>query len=157
MKTRHINWMALFLLLCACQPSQKPSTEARPPLSDFSWLEGCWTTEDGKTVETWTIADATHGFAVNYSLSEDQVSFFEFSYIDKARGDWAFHAYPRGIGPSTFPIQSLTKNSATFANDAHDYPQSITYTRDGKALQAKISLINGEKPFSWTFLPCPEG
>ena len=40
---------------------------------------------------------------------------------------------------------------ATFENAAHDYPQRITYARDGETLTATISLIDGSKAMRWTY------
>ena len=71
--------------------------------------------------------------------------------------EFAFFAYPRGIGPHQFnalgPVET-TATTAVFVNSEHDYPQRIAYTREGNALLADISLVDGSKVNSWRFAAC---
>ena len=39
----------------------------------------------------------------------------------------------------------------TFVNPGHDYPQRVRYWREGGALKAEISLIDGSNAMQFTF------
>lgn len=151
-----IGGIAAITFMTACQ--DKSPAEVAPTSgvieSEISWLGGCWQTADGATREEWIIADATHAFAVNYTLKEDMLVFHEHARIDKREGKWTFNAYPNGIGPSSFPYEDKGDTHITFVNVLHDYPQVIKYARDGENLKATISKLGGGNPYSWDFVPC---
>lgn len=71
--------------------------------------------------------------------------------LPDAQGRPVFWAWPRGAPRSAFPMVSSTATEIVFANAAHDYPQRIRYWREGAALNAEISLIDGGKPMRWRF------
>ena len=39
----------------------------------------------------------------------------------------------------------------TFTNPAHDYPQRISYRRDGEELVAEVSLLDGSEANRWRY------
>jgi len=65
-----------------------------------------------------------------------------------------FNAYPNGFGPTEFTEESRGKNTITFSNASHDYPQRVTYTRKGSRMTATISLTNGARAVTWEFRKC---
>jgi len=150
--------LLLFLLLASTACGGAPDDEIGTATSStqISWLGGCWQTQDGATVETWVIADDTHAFGSNFSLKDGKVSFFEHMRIEPHESGLAFQAYPAGNGPSGFLQEAIDKNTITFANDEHDYPQRIKYWRTEGILSAKISLMDDTKPFQWNFYPCKD-
>ena len=96
------------------------------------------------------------GYLFGYSLTYDEtgaLSFFEQARIDGG-APAVFNAYPGGFGPSEFTEESRAKNTVTFANSAHDYPQRIVYTRKGSRMSATISLANGARAQTWDFKKC---
>lgn len=121
---------------------------------DLKWMSGCWRTADKSYREVWTKPDS--GYLFGYAITYDEtgaVSFFEQSRID-AGSPAVFNAYPGGFGPSEFTEISRDKNTITFANPAHDYPQRITYTRKGGRMSATIALMNGARSVTWEFKKC---
>ena len=64
------------------------------------------------------------------------------------------NAYPNGEGPSAFPFLKVGKNSVTFANAGHDYPQMITYEYEDGFLIGTISLIDGTSTNKWVYKRC---
>ena len=143
-------------LLSACSESLEPARPvpvAEPPA--FSWLEGCWMTQDGAYREVWQRggSDLLFGFAT--MSHEGEVVFFEQMRIEADTP--AFYAYPAGKGPSPFPLESSGSTEAVFANPNHDYPQRIRYAREGSGLVATISLADGSRPNRWAFTPCGSG
>lgn len=120
----------------------------------LKWMTGCWRTADKSYKEIWSKPEA--GFLFGYALTYDEagaVSFFEQSRIDGG-APAVFNAYPGGFGPSEFTEVSRAKNTVTFENGKHDYPQRITYTRKGSRMSATISLLNGARANTWEFRRC---
>jgi hypothetical protein len=130
------------LALIAASAVMAPAAQADEGLK---WMTGCWQTKDKLYREVWGKPDA--GYLFGYALTLDEtgaVTFFEQSRIDGG-APAVYNAYPGGFGPSEFPEASRGKNTVTFANEAHDYPQRIIYTRKGGKMTAVISLINGAR------------
>lgn len=118
------------------------------------WLEGCWRSVDGATTERWTIAAPDHAFASSVSEAGGETVFFEMLHIQSTAEGTTLNAYPRGVGPTPFREIASDTASITFQNTAHDYPQNITYRREGSALNAVISLADGSNENRWQFTPC---
>lgn len=136
----------LALLLVAASPAAR--------VDDLAWLAGQWISEaDGRwTEESWTAPRG--GVMLGHSRSGrgDALRAFEFLRIAAgADGVPAYIAQPGGRAPVAFALVQRDATSATFENAAHDYPQRITYARDGDTMTATISLIDGSKPMLWTF------
>ena len=58
---------------------------------------------------------------------------------------------PAPLADLVFRLVAREAASATFENAAHDYPQRITYARDGDTLTATISLLDGSKARRWVY------
>lgn len=130
------------------------TVQAESPVpAKLDWLSGCWQSGDGNTREIWSGSEGGYLFGYSVVFRDGQTVFFEQMRIDPAEVP-VFNAYPRGEGPSAFPAISQTATSITFANPAHDYPQKITYARDGEALKALISLIDDSRPNHFDYIPC---
>ena len=137
---------ALGVLLVAASPAAT--------VDDLAWLAGQWVTEaDGRwTEESWTTPRG--GVMLGVSRSGRGDSLREYEFIRIAAGDGgalAYIAQPQGRAPVVFALVRHDGNSATFENAAHDYPQRIAYARDGDALTATISAIDGSKARRWTY------
>lgn len=77
---------------------------------------------------------------------------FEFTRIGPGPdGVLSFDTQPQGRSPIAFPVEVQGPQSISFLNRAHDYPQRIRYWRDGDALVAEISLVDGSRPVRWRF------
>jgi hypothetical protein len=120
----------------------------------LKWMSGCWRTQDQSYKEVWTKPDA--GYLFGYSMTYDEtgaLAYFEQSRIDGG-APAVFNAYPNGFGPTEFTEESRGKNTITFSNASHDYPQRVTYTRKGSRMTATISLTNGARAVTWEFRKC---
>ncbi|MEM1106069.1 MAG: DUF6265 family protein [Pseudomonadota bacterium] len=145
---------ALAASACATPQSQPLPVAGENPMG---WLAGCWRTEDGAFREVWSVDGNKHLFGHNtFRQGSDPgtVVFFEQMRLVETGGTWTFSAYPNGVGPSDFPQTSARPDRAEFTNPAHDFPQRVTYQRDGAALNAEIMTLDGERSQSWTFVPC---
>ncbi|MCI4645370.1 MAG: DUF6265 family protein [Hyphomonadaceae bacterium] len=142
---------------CAAGPTPLPIPDPEEVVEDvlpLAWLEGCWITEDGSYREVWQRGgkNLLFGFA---TMSQDgEVVFFEQTRIELETP--AFYAYPAGVGPSPFPMVSMSEGEVVFLNPAHDYPQRIRYARESDALVAVISLADETRQNSWHFAHCSE-
>ena len=138
-------------LLVGCQ-TYTPATQEE---ASFDWLIGCWRSSEAKTQEVW-LRSPSAGHLFGYSVTEltGESVFFEQIRIVVENAQATFYAYPAGVGPTAFAATSTGRDTVTFANAEHDYPQRITYTRQGKSLTATISLMDGSRPHSWHYQAC---
>lgn len=141
----------LALTACATAPIAMAPTGSPTPLP---WLQGCWVTEDGNTVERWQGEADTLMFGHSVTVKEGAVTFFEQLRIQAGDDGLIYSAYPRGKGPIDFQQVIADDQRVTFANDTHDFPQRITYTRDGDVISAAVSLKDGGRAFRWRYTPC---
>jgi len=119
----------------------------------LNWLTGCWQGDDGVTREVWSDSEDGYHFGYSIVLKNGHAIFFEQMRIDPAPMP-VFNAYPRGEGPFPFPAISLTDAEVVFANPDHDFPQKITYWRDGETLNARISRMDDTSPAAFRFTAC---
>ena len=137
--------LALGLSACASSPSSAYA-------DDLDFMSGCWRNDDRTYKEVWTKPE--HGYLFGYALNlnGDMATFFEQTRIELG-SPATFNAYPGGFGPSEFTETSRGRNTVTFANPAHDYPQRIRYWRDGRLLLAEISKLDGSNAYRWSYAP----
>lgn len=121
----------------------------------LDWLAGCWATPDQTAQEVWAIEDddLLLGFSVN--IHDNKVGFYELMTIRRISDNyWVFTAHPAGQPPGSFDASQTGEQSVTFINADHDYPQQITYQRDGRRLLATISLLGGANPTNFNKVAC---
>lgn len=151
-----VSVTAIAVSACATVPAEKAEVVADNPLG---WLSGCWITEDGTFREVWAVDGDKHLFGHNTVRTEadpETIVFFEQMRLQDSEGTWTFSAYPNGVGPSDFPRTASGPALAEFTNAAHDFPQRITYQREGETLKAEISTLDGERQQAWTFIRCAD-
>jgi len=132
-----------------------PATEPVPTPSP-NWMAGAWIETKGSswTDEFWTPMRAGIMIGCGRSGDGDVLSSWESTRIQRsADGVLTFWGSPGGAKPVPFRMVSSSLTEIIFANPAHDYPQRIRYWRDGKFLNAEISLADGSKAMRWTYSP----
>lgn len=132
----------------ACQTGRERvdvSVKATPArIAQLAWLGATWIGTAGRATtveERWTPPASGTMLAVGRTLRGAELAGFEFVCIAERDGSLAYIAMPNGRTPATiFTLTSITTDSATFENPAHDYPKLIRYTRlaDG-SLQTAVS------------------
>ena len=120
----------------------------------LDWLSGRWIQEEGGrwAEESWS--DARGGVLLGTSKTGHDAALtgFEFMRIAADReGRLSFYGLPQGTTPVAFRLVSSGERSAVFENPLHDYPQRISYRREGDVLTATISDIGGGKAVTWRF------
>ena len=121
----------------------------------LNWLAGCWVTADKSSQEVWVDEgdDSLIGFAV--ALGAEEVVFYEVLSIRRnADSVWTYSAHPSGQAPASFMAVESGQSSVVFANPNHDYPQEISYRRNGGRLSATISLRGGANAKSFDKIAC---
>jgi len=116
--------------------------ETRAQIGRIAWLGGVWIGTGGQTTveERWTPPSGGSMLATARTLQNGVMSAFEFLCISERDGGLVYTAMPNARTPPTdFVLTSITDDSATFENPAHDFPKVIRYTRlpDG-SLQTSV-------------------
>ena len=103
-------------------------------------LHGTWegTVNGNRYVEQWTCANGVcDGSATSYG--GDTVAMKETTRIMEFAGQWLY-LVAAGEGPVIAFVRITANDSTwTFENTEHDFPQRISYTVNGDALNASIS------------------
>lgn len=125
---------------------------AAPELPE--WMAGSWTTAGGAdewTEEWWTPPRAGIMLGAGRSGKADALGFFEHMRILCDGDGVIFCALPQGRAGTCFRAVSSGSSSITFENPAHDFPQRVTYRREGKDLVGEISGLDGERLQRWRY------
>ena len=105
----------------------------------LAWLAGCWVGKGGggKNQECWTAPEGGIMLGVNRVISERGTR-FEFLRIAPHGDGLAYFASPGGKEAVAFTLIESAPGLAVFANPWHDFPQRLTYRREGDALTARV-------------------
>lgn len=130
---------------------------AQPKVIDATapgWMAGCWLQETGAkwAEECWMQPRGGLMLGAGRSGIGDMLKEWEATQILPGQdGNLVFWASPGGAARVGFPEVSRGSQEITFANPAHDYPQRIRYWREGEALNAEISMMDGSKAMRWHY------
>ncbi len=141
-------------------PAAAATAELSPALAPLAWWLGDWDAADGNGSEHWiAAAGAIYGIGLHPGG-------FEVLVVDDGDGPGRpdgvlrLFAMPDGKRSVEFRQRTLGEHAATFANDEHDFPKTITYqlAPDGAGLGA---VLGGGKQIAFTFrrgtrTPAPE-
>ena len=137
--------LAAYLLLAAIQSMQMPD-----------WLAGSWTTggtQDEWSEEWWTPSKAGIMLGAGRSGKGAVLGNFEHMRIIRdGGGGLSFCAMPQGAAGACFRGVSSDRNSITFENPAHDFPQRVSYRREGEQLTASVSDLDGKRVQQWRYI-----
>jgi hypothetical protein len=131
--------LLLSTVLAASAHAQGEAT----PLSQASWLTGCWSGGVGseQVEENWMPLRAGTLVGAARGTRGERTTSVELTII-RMRGDTlAYHAFPVGQAPAVFPVESVNDSAMVFANPAHDFPQRISYRRVGA--DSAVARIEG--------------
>ena len=128
---------------------------AKAAAPDFSWLAGSWVHCSGSTMVEERWIGPAHGVMVgaNLARSDKKVTHEFFRIGPGLNGTWTFYAQPGGQPPVAFPAVDVSRFRVVFENRGHDFPQRVTYWRDGANLRARIEgTWNGQaQAEEWKF------
>ncbi len=142
-----IGGLAL-LLGCAGVANDTASEGAK----GLEWLSATWTNDhDGQwSEERWSNAKGKMMIGTGRSGSGDELQSFEYLRImTEDDGSLTYVAAPGGGDATEFALAEAAANSAIFENAEHDFPQRISYRREGDTLFVEISAIDGSNAIAW--------
>ena len=123
--------------LLAQAPADTKADEAAAgaPLAQFAWLAGCWrgSANQREFREHWMPLRGNLLIGAGHTVAAGRTQDYEFLRIE-ARADGLFYvAAPRTQTETAFKLVGKTNDGPdeifTFANPAHDFPQTIVYRR----------------------------
>ena len=120
----------------------------------LDWLVGGWVHQQDNrwTEEWWTPSRAGLMLGASRSGTDDRLAEFEHLRIMSAPGGGSvYQAQPGGKPAVAFQEERRAANEVSFTNPDHDYPQRITYRRNGDTLTASISMMDGSRRLTWTY------
>jgi len=105
--------------------------------------------------ELWTMP--ARGLMVGVGRTQEGFERYSFEYmrIEEVDGRVTLYAAPQGGASVAFELVLIGPSEPAFENRAHDYPQRISYRRDGDNLVATVSLADGTQARSWRYRPGP--
>ena len=122
----------------ATDPGSAEAGSLAGQIGGLAWLAGCWQGEAGE--ECWLAPRDGVMIAVNRAPARDgKTPFFELLRIVEDREGLVFLAQPRGVSPAVpFRAVEVGDSRVVFANPEHDFPQRLTYWRDGERLRVRV-------------------
>ena len=149
------------LAMVAAPASAQTAADGPPGVEGLGWLAGCWVqrTEAMVIEEQWTAPGGGTLLGVSRTTRAGSLVGWEFTRIF-ARGDTVvFAAQPSGQSPAEFYGRVTGGDEIEFENPAHDFPQRVSYWREGPALRARIEDVAGTRGVDFVYAPaaCPSG
>lgn len=110
-------------------------------IADLGFLKGSWSAPQGpsEVEEHWTAPKAGTMIGMNRTTRADRTVAFEFLRVVTRPDGLYYMASPGGRPPTPFKLSAVAKDRATFTNPSHDFPQTISYWRDGEKLCASVA------------------
>jgi hypothetical protein len=103
---------------------------AEHDVTSLAWLAGCWKAENSEpgSVEHWLPAAGGTMLGMSRTVKNGKTVEFEFMQLRlNAEGKLVFIALPSGQRETTFVASAVAKDSVTFENPQHDFPQKVIY------------------------------
>lgn len=103
---------------------------AEGDITALAWMAGCWAPEKGEpgSVEHWLPPAGGIMLGVSRTVKNGKAVEFEFMQLrTNAEGKLVFIALPSGQKETTFVAASVGRDSVTFENPQHDFPQKVSY------------------------------
>ncbi len=154
----HLSFCLIFLRFCP--PLLSAAEPQGKSLDALSFMVGSWRQTSDKTEieEHWLPAKGDVMLGLGRTVrSNGKPANFEFLRIAPTKTGMSYFASPQGRPATEFPLIELAKDKAVFENSHHDFPQRISYWRDGERLKARIEgTIKGQKQSEeWTWEKAP--
>ncbi|MEA3053017.1 MAG: hypothetical protein QOG72_1920 [Sphingomonadales bacterium] len=161
-----IIWLGLAAAAGGVQPQSAPrprvitTTRVEPVASckDMNWLAGEWRTPNpppnlpssrrGPPIveEYWMPEAEGLMLGLGRTVTGAGRPSFEYMRIERDRkGAIRFYGSPEGGPAVAFRLVVCSPGWMTFQNADHDYPQNITYRREGDVLTASVAMLDGSR------------
>jgi hypothetical protein len=154
MTIRRHRFACVLLLLLA--PAAFAQDEPDAAL-DLDWLPGHWCGEQGgNAIEELWLARGGQLLNLGITTHGDALVSFEYTRIEARAGGVVFVAQPGGVPPVEFALVDAGEQRLVFENPDHDFPQRVSYWRDGAGLHAEIAGPgdDGEQRIEFDYVEC---
>ncbi|MEE9349900.1 MAG: DUF6265 family protein [Flavobacteriaceae bacterium] len=149
-------FLILITLVFSCK--EKQTTKTTAPIkteTNFDWLIGNWertNEEEGKkTFENWNKKSDTDYVGIGFTMKKNDTLSKENMQIVKTNKQWDLIVKSVGKGgdatPVSFKMTAFDKQSFTCENKDIDFPNTITYKKDGQTIKAVVANSDMEIPF----------
>lgn len=155
--------LTLLVFLLQATPIASPTplvagvTAPTATVADLGFLKGSWSGPQGpaEVEEHWTAPKAGTLVGMNRTTRGDRTVAFEFLRIETRADGIYYLASPGGKSVTPFKLAEISAGKASFDNPSHDFPQRISYWKDGDKLCAEISGKMKGQPAkeSWCWAP----
>ena len=126
-------------------PTDQPIGSSTAAIEQLHWIAGHWAYmgADGARVdEVWLPPAGGLMLGMNRYVPADKHALYENLRIEtRPDGSTVFVGWPQGQAPTDFKLTSASASRVSFFNLAHDYPQGISYWRDGDELLARVDGV----------------
>ena len=140
-----MNGFGLLLILAA----------AGGDVGKLDWLSGAWVerrTGGAWTEEYWTPPRGGLMIGAGLDGKAGTLRHFEQMRIETAKdGAVAFVAMPGGERAVRFSLVKQTAGEVVFENAAHDFPQRVSYRREGRTVIGAVSRLDGSREMRWVY------
>ena len=124
-------------------------------VGQLGWLSGAWVerkADGGWTEEYWTPVRGGMMIGAGLNGTGESLRNFEQMRIETAKdGAVAFVAMPGGERAVRFPLVKQTAGEVVFENAAHDFPQRVSYRREGRTVIGAVSRLDGSREMRWVY------
>ena len=137
------------------------TTQAATGIDRVAWMQGCWELTSGTRVveEMWSAPRAGSMLGLGRTVRDGALVEHEFVIIRERDGRLIYFAHPSGQAPAEFTSTIVAEERVVFENLAHDFPQRVSYERQGSSLKAYVEgTIDGRArriEFPYSRRACP--
>ncbi len=131
---RKISMVAVLALACGGVLAQEVTAE------QLGWMSGCWAAASAEagSGEQWMTPAGGTLMGMSRTVKQGKTVAWETLHIRDVDGRLAYVAKPHNQPEAAFRLASLDGQHVVFENPQHDFPQRISYKRDGDQLHARI-------------------
>lgn len=106
----------------------------------LGWMSGCWAAAGAEagSGEQWMTPAGGTLIGMSRTVKNGKTVAWEAVQIRDVDGKLAYVAKPHNQPEAAFKLTGLDGQQVVFENPQHDFPQRITYKRDGDRLLARI-------------------
>jgi hypothetical protein len=141
-RLRAMRLLALWSMLTLASTATVAQDGGITSLSSVAWLAGCWSAEQGDagSGEQWLPPAGGTMLGMSRTVKNGKTVEFEFMQLRlNEQGKLVLIALPSGQKETVFVASASSKDSITFENPQHDFPQRVIYRLEsGGRLIARI-------------------
>jgi len=135
-----LSWLLGAALAASLAPAARADAGPACDLGGLAWMAGSWRGASGgvEAEEQWLAPRGGLMLGVHRDVTAAGRASFEFMRIECGPRGPVYQASPGGRPAVPFELARSGPLRAEFANPRHDFPQRISYWREGDVLHARV-------------------